>query len=616
MRAVDSVRGDRKRTFSQIRIGLSVGYFEDPTLVPVRSRLRRYASRLGSALRRRVRSWRGSDDRDYRKALAARRTRYHLPPASGLFSLLTTVYPGTPPDCFRETLESVCDQSHADFEWIILGHGNLPAELIELLDQAETDARIRVIRSEKNLGIIGGMRVCLEAASGDYVLPVDSDDLISPDALQLVQHAIERHQRPDFLFTDEALLIDGRVSAPFRRSPWDPVLSADCSTIWHLCAFRRERAIDLDVYGDPSCEYCHDWDTVTRFSRAGYRPIHIPDIAYLWRQHPASHTNRRNLERQISAPQEGREPRTGDTGESVQRVSPVLASQWSLLERERLRMKHPDLYEVSRFPISRGTTEYHLARKRITPATMTYVHLMPPGGPKRTVARDLIQLLSSTRYPFDSVLLVGATTETGNLALDVARILDGLSGEFDLPRTVADRDRPRLHQLTTGSDFAGFMKFDFSTEYVVVCSAGYLPEGDHWPWETLKLFERFPDVPVIAGRLVDSDGMVESGGAAFSSEGEIVVPGRGLACDDPGEYGLALKPCSVDLVDDRFWIGRASFFRKLWSDHLPRPTGPMQSHLWPIASEHHIVSAILREMAGPSAIRFAASPLISARWRH
>jgi hypothetical protein len=584
--------------------------------VPVRSRLRRYASRLGSALRRRVRAWRGSDDHEYRKTLAARRTRYHLPPAAGLFSLLTTVYPGTPPDCFRETLESVCDQSLADFEWIILGHGELPGELTELLDQAESDARIRVLRIPENLGIIGGMRVCLDAATGEYVVPIDSDDLISPDALQLVQHAITRHQQPAFLFTDEALLIDGRVSSPFRRSGWDPVLAADCSTIWHLCAFRREVAIELDVYGDRSCEFCHDWDSVTRFARAGYTPVHIPEVAYLWRQHAQSHTNTRLRDRRKLSQADRAGAGGLPEGDAAADASPVLRSQWSLLERERLRLANPDLYEVTRFPISRGTTEYHLARKRVAPASMTYVHLMPPGGPKRTIGRDLIQLLTSTRYPFESVLLVGAAAETGDLAEQVARILDQLGQEYGLARTTADTPRPRLHQLTTGSDFAGFMKFDFSTDYVVVCAAGYLPEGDHWPWETLKLFERFPNVPVIAGRLVDSDGIVESGGAAFSSEGEIVVPGRGLAWDDPGVYGLDLKPRSVDLVDDRFWIGRAAFFRKLWSDQLPRSAGPTPTHLWPIASEHHIVSAILREMAGPSDIRFAASPLISARWRH
>lgn len=580
----------------------------------VRSRLRRFSSRVGSALRRKVRAWRGSDDHEYRKAVASRRTRYHLPPATGLFSLLTTVYPGTPPEYFRETLDSVCDQSLAGFEWIILGHGSLSEELVELLDQAETDERIRVLRLQENRGIVGGMRLCLEAATGEYVVPIDSDDLVSPDALQLVQHAIERHGRPSFLYTDEALLIEGRVVAPFRRSSWDPILAADCSTIWHLCAFQREQALALEVYGDRNCEYCHDWDTVTRFAAAGHLPVHIPEVAYLWRQHPRSHTNRKLRDRaQDSTGAHSHAER--DTQAPTGNDSPILLSQKSLLERERQRLPDPHLYCVTRFPISRGTPEYHLARNRTAPASMTLVHLMPPSGPKRTVGRDLVRLISSTGYPFESVLLVGAAVETGDLAVEVTKLLDGLAAEFGVPPRSDSPRQPRLHHLTTGSDFAGFMKFDFATEYVVVCAAGYFPEGDLWPWETLKLFERFPNVPVIAGRLVDSDGIVESGGAAFSSEGDIVVPGRGLASDDPGDYGLALKPCSVDLIDDRFWIGRASFFRKLWSDPLPPATGPAQTHLWPIASEHHIVSAILREMAGPGDIRFAASPLISARWR-
>ncbi len=560
----------------------------------LRSRLRRFVSRCSGAVARRVRAWYGADHRAYERGVSARRTRYHLPPSEGQFSLLTTVYAGTPPEFFEETIESVREQSLQGFEWIILGHGELSPELNRLLDLVDADVRVRVIRRETNLGIIGGMRVCLEAATGEYVIPLDSDDLLTPDALQLVQHSLAQHANPAFVYTDEALLIDGRVQAPFRRPAWDPILNSDCSYVWHLTAFRRELALKLGLYTDAGCEYCHDWDTITRFAAAGQTPVHIPEVAYLWRKHAASHTNRVR----------------SSTADPMATDSPAVASQKALLERERQRLSRPELFEIELFPVNRGAPEYHVSRKRVAPGSMTLVHLMPPSGPKRTLGADLLRFVHATGYPFQSVLLVGAAADPGPLREEIGRALDELSDQFGLPR----KDRPRVHSLTTGSDFAGFMKYDFDTEYVAVCSAGYVPEGDRWPWEALKLFERFPQVPLIAGRLLDSDGFVLSGGAAFSSDGEIVIPGRGLGRSDPGDYGLALKPCSVALVDDRFWIGREAFFRKLWSEQPPAAQ-PAVSHLWPIASEHHIVSAILREMAGPGDLRIASTPLISARWR-
>ncbi len=142
---------------------------------------------------------------------------------------------------------------------------------------------------------------------------------------------------------------------------------------------------------------------------------------------------------------------------------------------------------------------------------------------------------------------------------------------------------------------------------------------------------------LIAGRLVDSDGCVHSGGALFGSDGQPDVPGRGWPATEPGPFGMFLKPRLVDLVDDRFWIGRAALLEQglvrrkspepaTMTDGLPHSDGagtaaipgPTSAaappRVWPIASEHHIVSAIVREVAGSQAFTVGSSPLISARW--
>jgi glycosyltransferase involved in cell wall biosynthesis len=116
-----------------------------------------------------------------------RRAQVASPPgaASVRFSILTTVYERTDAALFAETAACLRGQTLPLHEWVVLAHGPVPAALDRLLDEYAGDPSFRLMRLPTNLGIMGGMRVCLEAASGDYIVPMDADDLLTVDALQV-----------------------------------------------------------------------------------------------------------------------------------------------------------------------------------------------------------------------------------------------------------------------------------------------------------------------------------------------------------------------------------------------------------------------------------------------
>jgi len=132
------------------------------------------------------------------------------------------------------------------------------------------DPRVTRFACAENAGILGAMRRCLARAARGFVVPLDADDVLEPDALEVLAAAIDREQA-DFVFSDEDHLTGERMHTPYARPGFDPVLNLESSYIWHLCAFSRDRALELGVYADERAEYCHDWDTVVRFSEAGLR---------------------------------------------------------------------------------------------------------------------------------------------------------------------------------------------------------------------------------------------------------------------------------------------------------------------------------------------------------
>ena len=119
------------------------------------------------------------------------------------FSILTCVYERSPAELFRATASSVLSQTYTNFEWIVVAQGPIPPALSEAISEFTRHSRVRHIRLEQNLGIVGGMRKSLEAATGEYVLPLDGDDLLTPDALECLAHSIVAHARPEFIYSDE-----------------------------------------------------------------------------------------------------------------------------------------------------------------------------------------------------------------------------------------------------------------------------------------------------------------------------------------------------------------------------------------------------------------------------
>jgi len=343
-------------------------------------RARRAARQWISRARDRWEVARGDYFRWLAEHVAARQKRLKVHAGPGQFSFLTGVYEGTPPQLFRETADALFAQTSPEFEWVILAHGPIPESLQSVLQTVAQDQRVRLIELEENLGIIGGMRVCLEGATGEYVIPLDSDDLLFPDALQTCAQELTDHGQPLFLFSDEDHYNQGHPFAPFRRPAWDPVLNQASSYIWHLCAFQREAALQLGVYEDQQSNYCHDWDTVTRFALAGHQPHHTPEVIYHWRTHANSHTNRRT-------------PHPGS-----------LESQKHLLRRHIDAQPNPERYELRPSPIDRGSEEWSIHRKPIDPPTVDLIQY----GKKERITDAL------SVYPFQ---------QTRHCAEDFAKIL-------------------------------------------------------------------------------------------------------------------------------------------------------------------------------------------------
>jgi hypothetical protein len=439
------------------------------------------------------------------REIAARAETTPLLHVPGRFCVLTTVYERTDTDLFRETAASLMQQVVPFDRWVVLAHGPIGEALDAALASLATDPRVCVLREKVNLGIMGGMRLCLEAADGDYVVPMDADDLLTPDALQVMSAAIEAHARPAFLYSDECMLVDGVPMAPYRRPDWDPVLNLASSYIWHLCAIRRDIALTLDLYTDEGATWCHDWDTVFRVTAAGEVPVHVPQVLYLWRQHPASTTHQPDV--------------------APGALSGSRRSTRHLLERFLASRPHRERYTIVDFPIFRGADEWYVVRRPVDPPAVACVLL--GGSPTRADVGPVATRHCLGPGPEDSLLrrLMGAVGRRQ----DVAAL-----------KQIVGRVTEKL---------------------VLFISGGVHPPGDDWWWEAVKLFELHPQAAVVSGLLTDASGRVRRGIERPGLEDNPAGLQAGNAANAPGPFAIWLKPQCVGAVPTDLFFARTGFLR-------------------------------------------------------
>jgi glycosyltransferase involved in cell wall biosynthesis len=218
----------------------------------------------------------------------ARRARQFLPEGRPKLSVCVPIY-NQPKGFLEEMYKSVLMQTYHNKELIILADGSSNPETIEWLERTQREQQAIVILNSENLGISGANLKLLERATGDFFVPVDADDFLAVDALQMLAYEIERHPDSKVFYSDEYKSdVNSIRFQPFFKPDFDPILVMNCCYPAHLMAIETEFLRRIGSFTDARATWCHDYDTLTRALALGEAPIHVRELLYAWRINPGS----------------------------------------------------------------------------------------------------------------------------------------------------------------------------------------------------------------------------------------------------------------------------------------------------------------------------------------
>lgn len=105
-----------------------------------------------------------------------------------LLSVVMAVYNGE--KYIKEAIDSILQQSYADFEFIILNDGSTDNTLAII--QNYTDHRIKII-NQKNLGLSRSLNKGIALAKGEFIARIDADDSAHPHRFEKQLEFITKH---------------------------------------------------------------------------------------------------------------------------------------------------------------------------------------------------------------------------------------------------------------------------------------------------------------------------------------------------------------------------------------------------------------------------------------
>ncbi len=208
-----------------------------------------------------------------------------------LFSVVIPVY-NTPTALLEKAVRSVLKQTYSNWEIVICNDASDSTKTLEYLehlkDNLKYTQRITIITNAQNRGISESTNACVEHAKGYFIVLLDHDDELYPDALLKIKDAIDKSPNASLFYSDEDYIsLDGyRHSYNFKPN-FSPSLLETHNYILHLMCIKKEIFIKAGMLRS-EFDGSQDYDLLLRLMDMGEQFIHVQDILYSWRENETS----------------------------------------------------------------------------------------------------------------------------------------------------------------------------------------------------------------------------------------------------------------------------------------------------------------------------------------
>ena len=200
-----------------------------------------------------------------------------------LFSVCIPVY-NVEEKWLRKCVASVENQYYEHWQLCLADDCSTDPRVRDILKEYERkDSRIRVVYRKENGHISRATNSALQIAEGEFIVLMDNDDELSPDALFEAAKLLQEHRDADVIYSDSDKLTEsGERVDPYFKSDYCPDTLLSYNYISHLGIYRKTLVDQVGGFRT-GVEGSQDYDLLLRVTELTDRVYHIPKILYHWR---------------------------------------------------------------------------------------------------------------------------------------------------------------------------------------------------------------------------------------------------------------------------------------------------------------------------------------------
>jgi len=179
-----------------------------------------------------------------------------------------------------ETLQSVLDQKYQNWECIIVNDGSPDNTEEVALEWVNKDSRFRYL-NKLNGGLADARNVGISEALGEFILPLDSDDKISPRYLHAAIETFEKDSSIKLLYPK--VMLFGAKDGEFNMPPYSYDLLLWQNMIVASAMYRKSDYLTTTGYNTNMKGGWEDWDFWLSLLNRDDKVIQLPDFHFFYR---------------------------------------------------------------------------------------------------------------------------------------------------------------------------------------------------------------------------------------------------------------------------------------------------------------------------------------------
>lgn len=182
---------------------------------------------------------------------------------------------------FQKSLESVFKSTYKNIELVIVNDGSTDDYVLNKLNSLKDHPNIKII-NQNNAGPANARNTGIKNSTGEYILPLDSDDMISPDYIQTCLNIIKKDKTISPVYCDTNHV--GEINGVEVRPEWSKERLLQGPFIVNCSMFSRDAYNSTNGY-DETMNGWEDYDLWVQMMVNGYVGKRIPKPMFIYFHH-------------------------------------------------------------------------------------------------------------------------------------------------------------------------------------------------------------------------------------------------------------------------------------------------------------------------------------------